>query len=269
MAKKTSSIMDDIQQYIGKVQPIPVQSVAVAAAAPAPVQNHDKVSMDMKILQNRIDSVSIIQYYRDLKNERIRTGNTQAIYMQDESKLKDDIDRMMDAKPWVRLDTFTKRKKITQFIETLVSTGIVSLDVKKSVADELFAMLENKKINNKNMALNAENNIIKLGSYSVSEPSTDVADVTNIDSGPSPQQQQPPPQPIVKPWSKMTLPIKRTKITQFVDSLLSNHIIPPDKKHSVTVELLELLTTKKMNNAVLDVNQDLIQFGLYRITENN
>lgn len=265
-----ASIMDDIQQYIGKVQPIsvaPLAAAAAAAPAPAPAQNHDKVSMDMKILQNRIDSVSIIQYYRDLKNERIRTGNTQAIYMQDESKLKDDIDRMMDAKPWVRLDSFTKRKKITQFIETLVSTGIVSLDVKKSVADELFAMLENKKINNKNMALNAENNIIKLGSYSVGEPSTDVADVTNIDSGPCTQQSQP--QPIVKPWSKMTLPIKRTKITQFVDLLLSKHIIPPEKKHSVTVELLELLTTKKTNNAVLDVNQDLIQFGLYRITEHD
>lgn len=259
-----ASIMDDIQQYIGKVQPIPV--APLAAAAPAPAQNHDKVSMDMKILQNRIDSVSIIQYYRDLKNERIRTGNTQAIYMQDESKLKDDIDRMMDAKPWVRLDSFTKRKKITQFIETLVSTGIVPIESKKSVADELFAMLENKKINNKNMALNAENNIIKLGSYSLGEPSTNA---TNIDSGPSPVQPQPQPQPIAKPWSKMTLPIKRTKITQFVDLLLSNHIIPPEKKHSVTVELLELLTTKKMNNAVLDVNQDLIQFGIYRITEND
>jgi hypothetical protein len=260
MAKKTASIMDDIQQYIGKVQTIPV---VAAAAASAPVQNHDKISMDMKILQNRIDSVSIIQYYRDLKNERIRTGNTQAIYMQDESKLKDDIDRMMDAKPWVRLDSFTKRKKITQFIETLVSTGIVSLDVKKSVADELFTMLENKKINNKNMALNAENNIIKLGSYSLDEPSIDIADVINVESSPCP------PQPIVKPWSKMTLPIKRTKITQFVNSLLLNHIIPPEKKHFVTVELLELLTTKKMNNAILDENQDLIQFGLYRITEND
>ncbi len=64
--------MDDIQQYIGKVQPIPIVATAdAAAAAPAaPVQNHDKVSMDMKILQNRIDSVSIIQYYRDLKNEQ-------------------------------------------------------------------------------------------------------------------------------------------------------------------------------------------------------
>jgi hypothetical protein len=225
--------------------------------------------MDMKILQNRIDSVSIIQYYRDLKNERIRTGNTQAIYMQDESKLKDDIDRMMDAKPWVRLDSFTKRKKITQFIEMLVSTGIVPIESKKSVSDELFTMLENKKINNKNMVLNAENNIIKLGSYSLGEPSTDVVDVVGIEPGPGhcPQQSQSQPQPIVKPWSKMTLPIKRTKITQFVDLLLSNNIIPPEKKHFVTVELLELLTTKKMNNAVLDMNQDLIQFGLYRIKD--
>ena len=140
MAKKTSSIMDDIQQYIGKVQPIPIVSSAAmaATAAAAPVQNHDKISMDMKILQNRIDSVSIIQYYRDLKNERIRTGNTQAIYMQDESKLKDDIDRMMDAKPWVRLDSFTKRKKITQFIETLVSTGIIPIETKKSITDKVL-----------------------------------------------------------------------------------------------------------------------------------
>ena len=121
------------------------------------------------------------------------------------------------------------------------------------------------------MALNAENNIIKLGSYSLGDvvDFTDVVDVINIESGPCTQQSQPQPQPIVKPWSKMTLPIKRTKITQFVNSLLSKHIIPPEKKHFVTVELLELLTTKKMNNAVLDANQDLIQFGLYRITEND
>jgi len=265
MAKKTSSIMDDIQQYIGKIQPnsLPNPTLAAQAAQAAPVLNHDKVSMDMKILQNRIDSVSIIQYYRDLKNERIRTDNTQAIYMQDESKLKDDIDRMMDAKPWVRLDSFTKRKKITQFIETLVSTGVIPIESKKSMTDELFTMLENKKINNKNMILNAENNIIKLGSYSLCEPSTEVIDIESI---PNPVQI---PLIITKPWSKMTLPIKRTKITQFVELLLSNNIIPTEKKHSVTVELLELLTTKKMNNAVLNMNQDLIQFGLYRIKEND
>lgn len=261
MAKKTSSIMDDIQQYIGKVQVAPAPTLV---APSAPVQNHDKVSMDMKILQNRIDSVSIIQYYRDLKNERIRTGNTQAIYMQDESKLKDDIDRMMDAKPWVRLDSFTKRKKITQFVETLVSTGIVPIESKKSVADELLGLLETKKINNKNMILNAENNIIKLGTYSLA-PSTSVpvpithANILEIEPVSAPM-------PIAKPWSKLTLPIKRTKITQFVDALLSNNVILSDKKHSVTVELLELLTTKKMNNAVLDVNQDLVQFGSYRIS---
>lgn len=259
MAKKTSSIMDDIQQYIGNIQPATVQAVITPAAPP---QNNDKISMDMKILQNRIDSVSIIQYYRDLKNERIRTGNTQAIYMQDESKLKDDIDRMMDAKPWVRLDSFTKRKKITQFVETLISTGIIPIDLKKSVSDELFGLLETKKINNKNMILNAENNIIKLGTYSLG-PSVTVPIIpdTIVEIEPVPV-----PVPIAKPWSKLTLPIKRTKITQFVNVLLSNNVIPVDKKHSVTVELLELLTTKKMNNAVLDVNQDLVQFGLYRIT---
>ena len=259
MAKKTSSIMDDIQQYIGNIQPMTVQAVIAPAAPP---QNNDKVSMDMKILQNRIDSVSIIQYYRDLKNERIRTGNTQAIYMQDESKLKDDIDRMMDAKPWVRLDSFTKRKKITQFVETLISTGIIPIDSKKSVSDELFGLLETKKINNKNMILNAENNIIKLGTYSLGPSAT----VSIIPDNVVEIEPVPVPVPIAKPWSKLTLPIKRTKITQFVDVLLSNNVIPIDKKHSVTVELLELLTTKKMNNAVLDVNQDLVQFGLYRIS---
>ena len=259
MAKKTSSIMDDIQQYIGNIQPATVQAVIAPAAPP---QNNDKISMDMKILQNRIDSVSIIQYYRDLKNERIRTGNTQAIYMQDESKLKDDIDRMMDAKPWVRLDSFTKRKKIAQFVETLISTGIIPIDLKKSVSDELFGLLETKKINNKNMILNAENNIIKLGTYSLGPSATvPIIPDTVVEIEPVSA-----PLPIAKPWSKLTLPIKRTKITQFVNALLSNNVIPIDKKHSVTVELLELLTTKKMNNAVLDVNQDLVQFGLYRIS---
>ena len=152
------------------------------------------------------------------------------------------------------------RKKITQFVDTLVSTDIVPIESKKLIGDELFAMLENKKINNKNMALNAENNIIKLGAYSLA-PSTTILpvildEVTETD---------PVPVSITKPWSKLTLPIKRTKITQFVDALLSNNVITVEKKHAVTVELLELLTTKKMNNAILDVNQDLVQFGLYRI----
>jgi hypothetical protein len=238
----------------------PAPALAAKVDPVASVPNHDKISMDMKILQNRIDSVSIIQYYRDLKNERIRTGNTQAIYMQDESKLKDDIDRMMDAKPWVRLDSFTKRKKITQFIETLVSTGVVQVELKKSVGDELLMMLETKKINNKNMVLNAENNIIKLGNYSLVPSTVVLPEIVETEPIPVPV-----PAPIAKPWSKLTLPIKRTKITQFVNLLLSNNIIPIEKKHFVTVELLELLTTKKMNNAILDVNQDLVQFGLYRI----
>jgi hypothetical protein len=53
MAKKTSSIMDDIQQYIGKVQPasLPTTTLAAHTAPVTPAQNHDKVSMDMKILQ--------------------------------------------------------------------------------------------------------------------------------------------------------------------------------------------------------------------------
>jgi hypothetical protein len=109
------------------------------------------------------------------------------------------------------------------------------------------------------MALNAENNIIKLGNYSLGEPTIEVSVIESI---PEPA---PVPVSIAKPWSKLTLPIKRTKITQFVNVLLSNNIIPLEKKHFVTVELLELLTTKKMNNAILDANQDLVQFGLYRI----
>ena len=76
-----------------------------------PKFNEDKMTLDMKILQNRIDSVCIVQYYRDLKNERIRATN--AVYVDDESAFKDKMDDIMESKPWTKLDKFIKNKKIT------------------------------------------------------------------------------------------------------------------------------------------------------------
>ena len=128
-----------------------------------PKFNEDKMTLDMKILQNRIDSVCIVQYYRDLKNERIRATN--AVYVDDESAFKDKMDDIMESKPWTKLDKFIKKKKITYFVNKLVETSVISLDIRTEVLNKLINMLEQKQITKKNIDFDSNNQIIRLDEY--------------------------------------------------------------------------------------------------------
>ena len=128
-----------------------------------PKFNDDKMTLDMKILQNRIDSVCIVQYYRDLKNERIKATN--AVYVDDESAFKDKMDDIMESKPWTKLDKFIKRKKITYFVNKLVETSVITSDLKIEVLNKLINMLEQKQITKKNIEFDTNNQIIRLDEF--------------------------------------------------------------------------------------------------------
>jgi hypothetical protein len=128
-----------------------------------PKFNDDKMTLDMKILQNRIDSVCIVQYYRDLKNERIKATN--AVYIDDESAFKDKMDDIMESKPWTKLDKFIKKKKITYFVNKLVETLVITQEMKEEVLNKLINMLELKQITKKNIDFDSSNQIIRLDEY--------------------------------------------------------------------------------------------------------
>lgn len=122
-----------------------------------------KVPLDMKLLQQRIDSVSVIKYYKDLKNERIRDEDV---------RLETDVDDVFtavqasaDNKPWPRLDKYSKKKKIQQFVDKLLEQS--KIEDKLTVLEELYQMLETKKINKKTIDLDVSNDIVRLGDYSL------------------------------------------------------------------------------------------------------
>ena len=128
-----------------------------------PKFNDDKMTLDMKILHNRIDSVCIVQYYRDLKNESIKATN--AVYIDDESAFKDKMDDIMESKPWTKLDKFIKKKKITYFVNKLVETLVITQEMKAEVLNKLINMLELKQITKKNIDFDSSNQIIRLDEY--------------------------------------------------------------------------------------------------------
>ena len=126
--------------------------------------NVEKVSLDMKILQQRMDSVSIVKYYKDLKNDRLKSDKN-IVYVQNEEDLFQEINDFNDNKPWPKLDNYTKKKKITDFVNKLIIENPVFN--KEQISKELLVLLEEKKINKKNIELNDSNHIIKLGQYSL------------------------------------------------------------------------------------------------------
>lgn len=126
--------------------------------------NVEKVSLDMKILQQRMDSVSIVKYYKDLKNDRLKSDKN-IVYVQNEEDLFQEINDFNDNKPWPKLDNYTKKKKITDFVNKLIIENPVFN--KEQISKELLLLLEEKKINKKNIELNDSNHIIKLGQYSL------------------------------------------------------------------------------------------------------
>lgn len=124
----------------------------------------EKTTLDMKILKNRMDSVSIIKYYKDLKNNRIKT-NEKISYIDTEKDINDIMNKTNHDKPWGRSDTYTKKKKIDVFILKYLETHKnEDIDI---IKNQLYELLENKKISKKNIEFDTDNNIIKLGNYSL------------------------------------------------------------------------------------------------------
>jgi hypothetical protein len=127
-----------------------------------PIVNVEATSLDMKILRNRIDSVSIMQYYKDLKNNRIKT-NENITYVETEKDINDIINKSNHDKPWNKADNYTKLKKIEAFVKKLLDNK--KIDSYNTVENELKLMLVEKKITKKNITFDDNNNIIKMGDY--------------------------------------------------------------------------------------------------------
>ena len=155
--------IDDIKGYVETLHDKDSQHKVIIEANNKPKFNDDKMTLDMKILQNRIDSVCIVQYYRDLKNERIKSTN--AVYVDDESAFKDKMDDIMESKPWAKLDKFIKKKKITYFVNKLLETGVIINENKLDVLNRLINMLELKQITKKNIEFDLNNQIIRLDEF--------------------------------------------------------------------------------------------------------
>ena len=155
--------IDEIKGYVETLHDKDSQHKVIIETTTKPKFNDDKMTLDMKILQNRIDSVCIVQYYRDLKNERIKATN--AVYVDDESAFKDKMDDIMESKPWAKLDKFIKKKKITYFVNKLLETGVIINENKVDVLNRLINMLELKQITKKNIEFDVNNQIIRLDEF--------------------------------------------------------------------------------------------------------
>jgi hypothetical protein len=126
--------------------------------------NNEKVPLDMKILQQRMDSVSTMKYYKDLKNDRLKYDQNIS-YVKNEEDLFKEINNFYDNKPWSKSDTYTKKKKIMKFVDTFI---LQNQDVnKEQITKELLELLEQKKINKKNIEFDDANDIIRLDKYNI------------------------------------------------------------------------------------------------------
>ena len=105
-----------------------------------------------------------MKYYKDLKNDRLKT-NANISYIQSEEELFNKMNEFNDNKPWPKLDNYSKKKKINQFIEKMLLND-TSLD-RKIITDECFEMLVNKKISKKTIEFDGNNDISILGKYSI------------------------------------------------------------------------------------------------------
>ena len=73
MEKSISYQIELIEQYLGSIHAIESKIIdEIESIVPEVIVSNSKepkIPLDMKLLQQRIDSVSIIRYYKDLKNE--------------------------------------------------------------------------------------------------------------------------------------------------------------------------------------------------------
>jgi hypothetical protein len=122
--------------------------------------------LEIKILKQRMDSVSIVKYYRDLKNNKIKENDVSET-LNSVEEMSDFITKNMEKKPWPRMDKFTKMKKIRAFVEKLLGAGRITIIDKKPVTDYLIKLLDDKKICKKNIEFDVDNNIVRLDKYSI------------------------------------------------------------------------------------------------------
>jgi hypothetical protein len=156
-----NSDIEWIEQYINSLHSNNVEPITQKVKKEI---NVEKISLDMKLLQQRMDSVNIIKYYKDLKNDRLKLDN-HIVHVQNEEDLFKEMNMANDNKPWPKLDNYTKRKKILDFCDKLINKRL-DLD-KKEITAEILKMLEDKKITKKNIEFDEQNNIITLGKYTI------------------------------------------------------------------------------------------------------
>ena len=155
-----------IETYLDEVnkdKPLYIPEIVIdESIKKQPIINIESTTLDMKILRNRMDSVSITQYYKDLKNNRIKT-NENITYVETEKDINDIINKSNHDKPWSKADNYTKLKKIEAFVKKLLENK--KIDTYNAVENELKVMLLEKKISKKNIAFDDANNIVKMGDY--------------------------------------------------------------------------------------------------------
>jgi hypothetical protein len=155
-----------IESYLDEVnkdKPVYVPEIVIVEVPQnKPVVDIEATTLDMKILRNRMDSVSIMQYYRDLKNNRVKT-NENISYVDTEKDINDLINKSNHDKPWGKADNYTKLKKIEAFGKKLFDAK--KIDSLSEVDAELKLMLLEKKISKKNIAFDDDNNITQMGEY--------------------------------------------------------------------------------------------------------
>lgn len=155
--------IENFLDEVNKDKPLYVPDIIYSEPKKTKVDdNLEKTTLDMKILRNRMDSVSIIQYYKDLKNNRIKT-NESIIYVETEKDINDIINKSYHDKPWNKSDNYTKIKKIELFVKKLLENNkIESYD---NTLQDIKTMLLEKKITKKNIVFDNDNNIVKIGDY--------------------------------------------------------------------------------------------------------
>jgi hypothetical protein len=156
-------IFKNIENYVDSLH---MEKVVIEPIVTKIYSNSINEPLEIKILKQRMDSVNVIKYYKDLKNNRIKAEPNSEI-LNSVEEMNDFIVNNMNKKPWPKMDKFTKNKKIELFVDKLVKNGKISELERKIVVTELKTLLDNKKINTKNLELDDNNDIIKLDKYTL------------------------------------------------------------------------------------------------------
>ena len=124
-----------------------------------------KVPLDMRLLQNRIDSVGVMKYYKDLKNDRIRTEKN-VKYVRDTDTLMTEITEHELILPWKRADKYTRRRRIAEFAKTYGRENHYSATDIKNLSSQLLELFDTKKLALKNIAFDEQGvNIVSILEY--------------------------------------------------------------------------------------------------------